>query len=109
MGWAQERVAKVVGITQQRVDQIEDTSITNICNACILDCRYKISKEQEDDIKVSDATVYFAIQFYIKWPELCNAFQSFTEGKNDNTGRMLRSICEKKLYRICFCQNRQYI
>lgn len=34
------------------------------------------------DIKVSSATVYFAIQFYIKWPELCNAFQSFTEGKN---------------------------
>ncbi|MBA7547893.1 hypothetical protein ES705_40334 [subsurface metagenome] len=50
MGWAQERVAKVVGITRQRVDQIEDTSIANICNTCILDCRYKISKKAEDEI-----------------------------------------------------------
>ena len=29
-------MAEVVGITQQRVDQLEkDTSNTNICNACI--------------------------------------------------------------------------
>ncbi|MBA7552268.1 hypothetical protein ES705_44826 [subsurface metagenome] len=28
----------------------EDTSITNICNTCILDCRYKISKKAEDKI-----------------------------------------------------------
>jgi len=39
-------------------------------------------RQLADDIKVSNATVYFAIQFYIKWPELSNAFESFEEGKN---------------------------
>jgi len=38
-------------------------------------------RQLADDIKVSNATIYFAIQFYIKWPELSNAFESFTEGK----------------------------
>jgi len=41
----------VVGITQQRVDQLEkDTSNRNISDACIPDLRYKISKEHEEEI-----------------------------------------------------------
>jgi len=39
-------------------------------------------KQLADDIKVSNATVYFAIQFYIKWPDVSNAFETFKEGKN---------------------------
>jgi transcriptional regulator with XRE-family HTH domain len=51
MGWSQEKVAEIVGITQQRVDQLEkDASNTNICNACIPDLRYKIKKKDEDRI-----------------------------------------------------------
>jgi len=51
MGWSQEKVAKVVGITRQRVDQLEeDTSKANICNTCIPDLRYKIKKWDEDRI-----------------------------------------------------------
>ena len=34
------------------------------------------------DIKLSRATVYFAIQFYNKWPELSNALENFKEGKD---------------------------
>jgi DNA-binding XRE family transcriptional regulator len=49
MGWSQEKVAKVVGVTQQRIDQIEeDVSNTNICNAYIPDLRYKINQELEN-------------------------------------------------------------
>ena len=33
------------------------------------------------DIKLSKESLYSAIQFYNKWPELGNALQSFTEGK----------------------------
>lgn len=39
-------------------------------------------KQLADDIRISMRTLYLAIQFYDRWPELCNAFQSFTEGKN---------------------------
>ena len=34
-----------------------------------------------ESLNMSQTTLYFAIQFYKKWPKLCNAFQSFTEGK----------------------------
>ncbi|MBA7546104.1 hypothetical protein ES705_38487 [subsurface metagenome] len=57
---------------------------------CIPDLRYKISKEREDDIKVSNATVYFAIQFYIKWPELSNAFESSSLGATSDKTRIRR-------------------
>jgi len=49
-GWAQERVAKLVGIEQSRVSQIEKESIININITCIPDLRYKISKEAENEI-----------------------------------------------------------
>ena len=35
-----------------------------------------------DDIKISVRTLYYATQFYEKWPELSNAFETFKEGKN---------------------------
>jgi len=51
MGWSQEKVTEVVGITQPRVTQLEkDTSNINIYNACIPDLRYKINKWDEDRI-----------------------------------------------------------
>ncbi|MBA7521662.1 hypothetical protein ES705_13773 [subsurface metagenome] len=38
-------------------------------------------RQLANDIKIGVRTLYFAIQFHNKWPKLCNAFQSFTEGK----------------------------
>lgn len=32
-------------------------------------------------LNMSQTTLYYATQFYNRWPELCNAFQSFTGGK----------------------------
>lgn len=49
-GWSQERVAKVVGIEQSRVSQLENGSIININITAIPDLRYKISKEEENKI-----------------------------------------------------------
>ena len=49
-GWAQERVAKVVGVVQSRVSEIEKESIIDIDITLLPDLRYKISKEQEDEI-----------------------------------------------------------
>ncbi|MBA7568052.1 hypothetical protein ES695_13850 [Candidatus Atribacteria bacterium 1244-E10-H5-B2] len=103
-GWVQEKIANLIGISRRTLDRLEKGSNGQMDNTAILDLRYKISKEQEDDIKVSDATVYFAIQFYIKWPELSNAFESFEEGKNDNTGRMLRLIFEESYTEFAFAR-----
>ena len=38
-------------------------------------------RQLANDIRLSYASLYYAIQFYNKWPELSNAFESFTEGK----------------------------
>jgi len=35
-----------------------------------------------ESLNMSQTTLYFAIQFYNKWPELSNAFESFKEGKD---------------------------
>jgi len=39
-------------------------------------------KQLAYDINLSYASLYYAIQFYNKWPVLLNAFKTFTEGKN---------------------------
>lgn len=49
-GFTQEKVAELVGITQQRVGQIEDISNTNISNTYIPDLRRKIDNEEEKEI-----------------------------------------------------------
>lgn len=46
------------------------------------DKRGEAIRQLANDIKIGVRTLYYAIQFYNKWPELCNAFQSFTEGKD---------------------------
>ncbi len=38
-------------------------------------------KQLAYDIKLSKESLYSAIQFYNKWPVLCDALQTFTEGK----------------------------
>lgn len=49
-GWAQERVAKVIGIPQQTISRLEKESNTQMGITSIPDLRYKISKEIEDEI-----------------------------------------------------------
>lgn len=44
-GWVQERVAKVVGLVQSRVSEIENISNIDIDNTYIPDLRYKMSCE----------------------------------------------------------------
>jgi DNA modification methylase len=39
-------------------------------------------KQLAYDIKLSYASLYYAIQFYKKWPDVLNAFKTFKEGKN---------------------------
>jgi hypothetical protein len=42
----------------------------------------EIKKQLAVDIGASVKTLYYAIQFYDKFPELSNALESFDEGKN---------------------------
>ena len=42
----------------------------------------KIKEQLAVDIGASVKTLYFAIQFYEKFPQLSNALESFDEGKN---------------------------
>lgn len=49
--WPQEKVAQAVGLTQQRVDQLEENiSNANICNAYIPNLSYKIKPPQKEEI-----------------------------------------------------------
>jgi DNA-binding XRE family transcriptional regulator len=49
MGWSQEKVAEVVGITDRRVAQLEkNISNRNISDAYIPDLRYRINQELEN-------------------------------------------------------------
>lgn len=49
-GYTQQQTAEMVGISRQRVDQVEDINKANICNAYIPDNRLKLNKESRKDI-----------------------------------------------------------
>lgn len=50
-GHTQEEIAGVVGITQQAISKLENTSITKSCNTCIIpDLRYRLSSKQKEEI-----------------------------------------------------------
>ena len=49
-GWTQERIARVVGIPQQTISDLQKGSITDFGNTSLPDLRYKISKEDEQVI-----------------------------------------------------------